>query len=352
MRFGSPIAFLTLALIPLLILTQLRGRNIRTGVRFSTIRTAAGLRPSFRRHLLFLPLALRIIALVLLAFALARPQVGRERVRDVSEGIAILTVVDRSGSMAAEMQYGNRRMNRLEVVKRVFEEFVSGNGQLSGRPNDLIGMISFARYADTICPLTLSHGALSQFLDTLEIVQRRTEDGTSIGDALALAAARLETAEQEIAQRNTDGDNEYQIKSKIIILLTDGQSNAGKRTPMEAAALARDWGIKVYTIGIGGADDFVTVTTPFGTQLMPVASDIDEETLKTIAAETGGVYRHAGDARSLREIYQEIDALEKSEIRSIRYADYREIFTVFAFAALAMLLLELTLATTVFRRVP
>ena len=173
---------------------------------------------------------------------------------------------DRSSSMTAEMEYRGMRRNRLEVVKKVFEEFIMGNGEeLEGRPNDLVGMVAFARFADTMAPLTLGHGALLRFLDQVRIVTRRAEDGTAIGDALALAAARLRTAEEDLARyADESGDKEYEIKSKIIILLTDGQNNFGQRTPEQAAELAADWDIKVYTIGVGGDEGVSTVKTLFG----------------------------------------------------------------------------------------
>ncbi len=358
MRFEFPWAFLTLLLVPPIVYLRLRKHAFFSSIQFSTTKTAVQIRPSLRQRLVLAPLALRIAALILIATALARPQVGRERVRDVTEGIAIMMVVDRSGSMAAEMQYDNKPLNRLTVVKRVFEEFVLGNKRgLPGRPDDLIGMVSFARYADTTCPLTLSHGALNRFLETINLVEKSSEDGTSIGDALALAAARLETAEESVdrhgdVRQNDVRENEYHIRSKIIILLTDGQNNFGKRTPAEAAAVAAKWGIKVYAIGIGGREDFVTVNTPFGPRKLPAGSDIDEATLAAIAEETGGIYRRAGDAQALREVYQEIDTLEKSEIQSIQYQDYREVFLPFALAALALLVLEIGLSCTVLRRTP
>jgi Ca-activated chloride channel homolog len=358
MRFEAPWVFLILLVIPAVIYFH-RHRRGRPSLRFSTTQQAAKVVRSLRQRLLGLPLVLRVLSLVLLTVAIARPQEGREIVRDVSKGVAIEMVVDRSGSMGTEMSFGDEKLNRLEVVKRVFEEFISGKGKgnrnsknLSGRPNDLIGMIAFARYADTICPLTLAHGALSRFLENVKLVQRRNEDGTAIGDALALAAARLKTAEQTLAEQTRDKRKTYKIKSKIIILLTDGQNNCGKRTPQEAAALAAGWGIKIYTIGVGGGEAFGTVQTPFGEYKVPVADDVDQTTLKALAEATGGVFRMAQDADSLRAIYKEIDRLEKSEVESVRYQNYREIFVPFALVALLLIGLEMALSATVFRRIP
>jgi len=352
MRLEAPWALLVLLAIPVVVWLHVRRRR-RGSLRFSSTRHAARAGRSLRQRLLWAPLALRVAVLVLLAVALARPQEGKEQVRDVSRGIAIEMVVDRSGSMNAEMDYEGERRNRLEVAKRVFEEFVvGGKGGLKGRGNDLVGMIAFARYPDTVCPLTLAHGALSRFLESVKLVQRRSEDGTAIGDALALAAARLQTAEETLARQTRGKDADYEIKSKVIILLTDGQNNCGKRTPAQAAALARDWGIKIYTIGVGGGDAVTTVRTPLGDYKVPVGPGVDEGTLKALADATGGTARLADDAESLRAVYREIDELERSEIESIRFLDYRELFPAFALAGLLLLVAEVALAATVFRRIP
>jgi len=300
-----------------------------------------------------MPLVIRVLVLVLLAIVLARPQKGVEQVRDVSEGVAIEMVVDRSGSMGAEMDYAGERLTRLEVVKRVFQEFVDGNGrELAGRPNDLIGMAAFARFADTICPLTLAHGALGQFLEATHLVQRRSEDGTAIGDAVALAAARLKTAEETLARQTGRKEDEYTITSKVIILLTDGQHNCGKRTPQQAAELAKEWGIKVYAVGIGGGESVTTIRTPLGDFKMPTGPGVDTHTLEAIARATGGKAWLADDADSLRSIYREIDAMEKSKVESVRYVDYRELFVPLALAALVLIAAEVALSCTLFRRIP
>lgn len=345
-------AFLVLLVIPVLLWLR-SGRRGGGTLRFSSTATAARAGRSLRQRLLALPFALRLLALVLLAVALARPQEGKERVRDVSKGIAIEMVVDRSSSMGAEMEYGNERVTRLEAVKRVFEQFVHGDRRgLAGRPSDLIGMIAFARYSDTVCPLTLGHGALSQFLENVQLVTRRSEDGTAIGDALALAAARLKTAEQTLARQAPDRARTYEIKSKVVILLTDGENNCGKRGVEEAARLAKEWGVKVYAIGVGGGDGVTTVNTPFGNYKVGMGSGVDERTLQEVAEITGGMYRLADDAETLRGVYKEIDELERSEIESVRFMDYREVFWPWALAALAVLGLETLLNCTIFRRIP
>lgn len=352
MRFYSPWVFLLLLLIPLYIIYSARFQK-GASVRFSSLINAARAGRSMRQKLAALPIIIRIAAIALIIVALARPQMGREKIKDVSKGIAIEMVIDRSGSMKAEMEYRNRRMNRLEVVKRVFKEFLMGNGKdLKGRPNDLVGIISFARYADTAAPLTLGHGALLRFLENTRIVKRRSEDGTAIGDAIALAAARLNTAGENISgSGNNPEESEYKIESKIIILLTDGQNNYGKRSPFEAAELARKWGIKIYSIGVGG-EGVNTVKTLLGSFKVPARSRVDMDTLEKISEQTNGVSRRAEDDESLRKIYAEIDQLEKSEIESVKYVDYREMFVPFTLAALILIILERALASTVFRRIP
>ncbi len=354
MRFYSPWAFLLLLIIPVILFRYFK--KGRTGsIRFPSLESVRQVSPSpiFRfRHL---PLFLRLLILTLLIVGLARPQKGKKMVREFSRGVAIEMVVDRSGSMAAEMEYGGKKLNKLDLVKKVFKEFVLGNGKgLKGRPNDLIGIVDFARYAETICPLVLDHGILLQFLKSIHIVKIRSEDGTAIGDALALAAARLQTAgeQEKKISGNPDGPKPFRIKSKVIILLTDGVQNAGKRSPLEAAALARKWGIKVDTIGFGRKEGVATIRTPFGNYLVPARTTLDEGTLKAIAKETGGIYRRATDEKSLLAVYEEIDRLEKSKIESLRYLDYQELFPKFIIAGLFLLLLEILISHTIFRRIP
>lgn len=373
MRIEFPWALLIVPLLLLIVWLNLR-RQPGAGIRFSSVGAAAASGASLKTRLRHLPLTVRAVAVVLLTVGLARPQQGHEEVRDVSRGIAIEMVVDRSGSMGQELTYERSQLNRLEVVKRVFREFILGNGKdLQGRPSDLIGMVAFARYADTICPLTLSHGALDRFIESIQVVTRKNEDGTAIGDALALAAARLRTAEEMLksphrqlpphgSQDSSQGEpppfqdlganKDYQIKSKVVILLTDGQNNAGKRSPIEAARLAKEWGIKVYAIGIGGRESFMTIKTPLGDYKVPGGPGVDEATLNGIAEETGGAFWLAESADKLHEIYKEIDKLERTEIESVRHIDYAERFAPFLLAALGLLALEQLLVATLFRRVP
>ena len=350
LRFESPWMLLLLVFVALALFLGRRRRS-RASLRFSSTALIREAGVSLRQRLMGLPVVLRVVAMLLLALALARPQMGTEKVRDVSRGIAIEMVVDRSSSMSAELRYRGRQQTRLDIAKHIFEEFVKGDGSnLSGRPADLIGMITFARYADTICPLTLAHGALSAFLPTVKLVDQESEDGTAIGDAVALAAARLQTAEETLA-RQVGEQHDYEIKSKIIILLTDGENNVGERTVEEAAEVVAEWGIKIYAIGVGSSGTR-TVRTPLGNWSVPFGRGVDEEALKTLAETTGGLYRVADDAETLRAVYEEIDELEKSEIESTRFVDYREFFPPFLLAGLGLLVFEIVLSGTAFRRLP
>ncbi len=347
MRFASPWMFALLPVIAAAFWWAYRGTQ-SSGWRFPSLAAPIAAGRSVRTSLLPLLPILRAVALVLVVVALARPQFGTEKVRDINRGIAIEMVVDRSSSMAEPMRYRGRAVTRLDVVKSVFQDFIDSGGDLPGRPADLVGMITFARYPDTICPLTLSHDALESLITNVALVDTRSEDGTAIGDAVALAAARLYKAEESLAEK-TGEPTTYEIKSKVVILLTDGENNAGQRTVEDAASLAAEWGVKVYTIGVG---DTRRVSTAFGSFNQPKTPGVEDRPLRDLADTTGGIYRIATDSESLIEIYQEIDELEKSEIQTLRYLDYRELFPPFALAGFLLIGLETLLASTWLRRVP
>ena len=348
MRFETAWALGLLAVVALLPLARAAVTRVRIGVGFPSVAVPAGITPSLRHRLAWLPAALQLLALALLILALARPREGLEQVVDVSRGIAIEIVVDRSGSMIAPIAESGRGPTRLDAVKEVVARFAHGDGgELGGRPNDLLGLITFARYPETVLPLTLSHETLDGFLSGVEVVADRSQDGTAIGDALALAAARLRVAEEALGTRD-----DYEIKSKVIILLTDGSQNAGQRTPAEAAELAAGWGIKVYAIGIGVGAPEQTVRTPLGTFRLPAGQPVDAAGLQAVAERTGGLFRLAEDTESLIAVYGEIDRLEKSEVESVRYVDFRERFAPWALAALGAVVAAAVLAATVFRRTP
>jgi Ca-activated chloride channel family protein len=328
--FESPWAFLLLLAVPPAVYLQVR--RDRGAVPYSATRLFSGSPQSLRARLTWVPYALRALALVAIVIAIARPQAGLNPVRNVTEGVAIAMVVDRSGSMNRQMQFRGETTSKLEVVKSVFTEFLIGNeGELGGRPSDLVGIIAFAGEAETVSPLTHSHEALVELLDTLEIVRGYGGGGTAIGDAVALAAARLRTAEQELTEEEEAPS--FDIRSKVMILLTDGEHNAGERTPAEGVALAEDWGIRIHTIGFGRSQDGAAL-------------------LEGIAGTTGGTFQEAQDEQSLRAVYEEIDRLEKTEIEAIEYLSFREYFLPFAIAAAVLLALEILLRYTVLRRVP
>jgi Ca-activated chloride channel homolog len=363
MQWYTPWAFLLFLVLPVVGYAMLRKKQA-AAVKFPSLIDMRACPISWRLRFRPVLVAARLLCLALLILALARPRKGTVLSELSTEGVAIQAVVDRSGSMAAEMDYDGQKFDRLEVVKRVLADFVEGDEKgLGGRTGDLIGLVTFARYADTVCPLVLSHSILSEFLRTTEIVSIRSEDGTAIGDAIALAAARLKTAEEELRRRNTQlgfgdapsPDNErggFEIKSKVIILLTDGRNNMGDYEPLAAAELAAQWGIKIYTIGIGSAQSFTTVTTLLGTFRMPARDDLDEELLEEIARKTGGFYSRATDAESLRDIVRRIDALEKTQMKSVQYTQYAERFGRWTLPALLLLGLEMLAGCTIFRKIP
>ena len=243
-----------------------------------------------------------------------------------------MLAVDVSGSMLAEdFTMGNQRASRLEAVRSVVREFVAD------RPQDRIGLVLFAARPYTQAPLTLDHGWLLQNLERAKIGM--LEDGTAVGSALATAVNRLEPSP---------------AKSKIVVLLTDGQSNAGKVAPLQAAQAAKTLGIRVYTIGAGtrGVAPF-PATDLFGNKVYrPMQVDIDEDTLKKIADETGARYFRATDTQSLKSIYAEIDQLEKSPSEEPRYTDYEEMALWLVGPALLLLLGEVLLRHTAIRVLP
>jgi Ca-activated chloride channel family protein len=363
MQLYSPWALLLFLLLPVLAYPALNKKH-NAAVKFPSLVDIRNCHLSWRLRLRPLLIAARLMCLVLLIVALARPRKGTVISEISTEGVAIEAVVDRSGSMQAEMDFGEK-LNRLEVVKKVLADFIQGSERgLTGRTSDLIGLITFARYADTVCPLVLSHNVLLEFLKKTEIVKLQSEDGTAIGDAIALAAARLKKAEEEIERRNAQlryagleqSDNEeqagFKIKSKAIVLLTDGRNNVGEYNPLAAAELAKEWGIKIYTIGIGSAQAFTT-TDIFGrTYKIPARQDLDEGLLKEIAEKTGGFYSRADDVEALRNIVKKIDELEKTNVKAIQYTQYAERYGFLTLSALVLLILEILAGCTVFRKIP
>jgi Ca-activated chloride channel family protein len=295
---------------------------------------------SQRARLAKLPALLLAAATLALAVALAGPRTGSATSRIHREGIAIAMVVDRSGSMQArDFVRGNASISRLDVVKDVFRAFVAGEGEAGGRPDDLVGLVVFARYADGLCPLTLDHGNLLSIFADVEIVTEPSEDGTAIGEGLALAVERLRGVE---------------VSSKVALLLTDGVSNVGDIDPLQAADLAVQHGIKVYTIGAGTTGLApVPVQAPGGrTVLRQAYVEIDEETLRQIAQRTGGRYFHAANASGLTEVIEEIDRLERSEVAEVRYLTYEYHYAGWVGAGLLLMINAAVLSGTILRRLP
>jgi Ca-activated chloride channel family protein len=331
-RLHDPLFLLLLAIVPLLWWLQ-RRQAPQAAIRFPTLGVLRRLPASGAGRWRWALLTLRSVALGLLVLALARPQFGKAESEYRGEGIDIMLAVDISGSMLAEdfTLPSGQRANRLDALKAVVRDFVGR------RPSDRIGLVLFGARPYTQCPLTLDHGWLLQNLERAQIGM--IEDGTAIGSALATAAARLQASD---------------AKSKVIILLTDGQNNAGKVSPLTAADAIQALGMKVYTIGAGTkglapfpARDF------FGNKIYrPVPVDIDEKTLTEIAKRTGGAYFRATDTASLQQIYADIDRLERTELSAPRYLDYDELYPWLAVAALLALATEVMLAQTALRTLP
>ncbi len=317
--FHHPWLLLLLLLLPWIGWRKWQGQRANF-TTFSTTAFAEQLRPTLRERLMWLPGLLHLLAMGLLIVALAGPRAILERTVTHSDGIAIQLVVDLSSSMLArDFQVNDQAVDRLTAVKEVVGRFVLGDQSLQGRSNDLIGLITFARFADNVTPLTLDHGFLVSRLEESEIVMQRREDGTAIGDALALAVEKLTAIDRKTS---------HNIKSRIIILLTDGENTAGELEPLQAAELAKAVGIKVYTIGAGtrGQAPFPFVDPFSGREgLQMVQVKIDEATLSRIAAITGGEYFRATDTQTLERIYDEVDRLEKSKVEDRVYIDYREL---------------------------
>ena len=327
MLFRSPLFFLLFLLLPLLGYYA-RKRRLFPTLRFSQHPLIKRLPASWRVKTLGVLPFLRSLAFGLLIFSLARPQsVNREREHE-TKGVDIVVSLDISGSMLAE---DFKPENRLGVAKEEARKFIRG------RENDRIGLVVFARDAYTQCPLTLDYDILSNLLSEIQIGM--IQDGTAIGMGLATAVNRL---------------RESDAKSKVIILITDGENNAGKIDPVTAAELAKTFRIKVYTIGVGrgGLVPFPVNDPLFGKRYVQAKVDIDEFTLKRIADITGGVFFRARDPQSLSEIYSRINELERTEVKVHEYQSFNELFPYFLIPGLFLLAAELFLKNTVYLRLP
>ena len=325
-EFANPKLLWLLLIVPAAIVWYvLRHRKQEASVRFSDLSGFAKLPKTWKAYLRHLLFALKVAALALLIVALARPQSSSTNKKSNIEGIDIVMAMDVSGSMLAR----DLKPDRLTAAKEVASEFVEG------RPGDRMGLVIFSGESFTQVPLTTDHGVMLNML--AEMKNGLIDDGTAIGDGLATAISRLK-----------DSD----AISKVIILLTDGVNNSGSVDPYTAAEMAKLFGIRVYTIGVGsyGTAPY-PVQTPFGTQIQQMKVEIDEKLLQNIANSTDGKYFRATSTQKLDEVYQEIDKLERSKIEVTEFSRLHEEFYPLVAWALALLLLEFLLRKTIFRTI-
>lgn len=326
----SNIAYLLL-FIPLIAYVAwylLVGKGLKPSMKVSTTLPFAGKVKSYKNYLVHVPFASRVIALSLLIIVLARPQLTSEWEEKDVEGIDIMLATDVSTSMLAM----DLQPNRLEAAKEVAQDFIAG------RPNDNIGLTIFAGESFTQCPLTIDHIALANMLSAVDCdiaAKGIIADGTAIGMGIANSVSRLKDSK---------------AISKVIILLTDGINNRGEITPEASAEMAKEFGVRIYTIGVGTDKKEAPYPTPYGSMNVPV--EIDEKTLGNIAEATGGRYFRATDKQSLRDIYNEIDKLERTKLNVQQYQEYEELYQLFALLAILFLMIELLLRYTVLRRIP
>jgi Ca-activated chloride channel family protein len=326
MSFSEPGLCLLLLLIPVLLFFSARRKN--SSIALSTTHWLPRGEPSLRLWLYRLLPILRAAVLGLFILALARPQNVNSEREYQTEGVDIIIALDISGSMLAE---DFKPENRAAVAKMEAMKFIRG------RENDRIGLVLFARKAFTQCPLTLDYDVLIHLLDEVQVGM--IADGTAIGMGIATAVNRL---------------RDSTAKSKVIILITDGENNSGNIDPITAAELAKTFGVKVYTIGVGrgGLVPFPVNDPLFGKRYVQATVDVDETTLKRIADITGGLFFRARDSQALSEIYEKINQLEKTEVKVKEYRSYEELFPYFLIPALILLLAEVLLSKTVALKVP
>lgn len=325
--FKNPELFwLLLVLLPMVAYYVFRQSKNRVDFRYSNVNNIRGAESTIKSKLVHLPFALRMLAAALLIVVLARPQSSSSWQDVTTEGIDMVMALDISGSMLAE----DFKPNRLEAAKKVAKTFIQS------RPNDRIGLVVFAGESFTQCPLTTDHSVILNLFN--DVKSGMLEDGTAIGMGLATSVKRLKDSE---------------AISKVVILLTDGDNNSGSIAPLTAAEIAKEFGVRAYTIGVGtrGTAPYPQVD-PFGrTVYTQMEVKINEELLTQIADMTGGRYFRATDNESLEDVYKEIDALEKSKIDVTEYRKRKEEYLPFAIAALLLLALEVLLKQTVLRSI-
>jgi len=303
-----------------------KGKKRQPSILYSSLKVFNAIPASLKERLRHVPIILRALAILLFIVALARPQSFNSGQNIYTEGIDIAMVLDISGSMLAE----DLKPNRLDAAKNVIDYFVKD------RTSDMIGLVIFSRQAFTQCPLTVDYGVLRNLLS--QVKTGMIDDGTAIGNAIADGVNRLKDSK---------------AKSKIIILLTDGVNNAGEIDPLTAAQIAKSFGIRIYTVGVGTRGEApYPVQTPFGIRYQMVPADIDEGMLTKIAEMTDGAYFRATDNKTLTEIYNKIDRLEKTKVEITSYRESKELFYNWLGAGLLLIFLEIGLSKSVFRKIP
>ena len=325
--FANPEFLYALALIPMLAFWYIRRhRAVTSHVRYSTLLPFTAVKPTLKERMRHAPFIVRVTALAFLIVGLGRPQTTSQGENIYTEGIDIAMLLDISGSMLAE----DFQPNRIEAAKAVAQNFIDG------RKNDRIGLVIFAGQSFTQCPMTLDYRVLKNLLR--QVKPGIVEDGTAIGMGIAQGVNRLKDSK---------------AKSKVMILLTDGVNNRGEIDPLTASQIAQTFGIRIYTIGVGTVGEApYPVQTPFGIRYQNIPVDVDEKTLQKIAEMTNGQYFRATNNKALKQIYAEIDELEKTRIEVKAYRSYTELFYDWAGLGLMTLLLELGLTGTLLRKLP
>ena len=327
MIFANPAyLWLLLLIIPLIVWYILKQHKGDASIEISTTMPFDKLPKSYKYYLRHVCFGLKVLALVSLIVAIARPQLNNSWSNKTTEGIDIVMALDISTSMLAR----DFSPNRVEAAKDVAAQFVSG------RPYDNIGLVIFAGESFTMCPMTVDHAVLLNLKKTVECGM--LEDRTAIGDGLATAINRIK-----------DGP----AKSKTIILLTDGTNNAGDIAPVTAAEIAATFGIRVYTIGVGTQGEALyPVQTPYGITYKPYPVEIDETTLRNIASKTGGEYFRATDKSALKDIFEEIDKLEKTKLSVTQFNKKEEVFMPWILLAFLLLCADIILRNTILKNIP
>jgi len=327
MTFLNPeYLFLLLLLIPMIIWYIREIHRSEASLQISSLQTLKDLPRTSRMKFRHLPFILRLLAISMLIFAIARPQSSNNWRTENTEGIDIMMALDISGTM----QVDDLRPSRLEAAKTVASEFILS------RPNDNIGLVVFAGESFTQCPLTIDHNVLINLFSGVRY--GLIEDGTAIGLGLANAVSRIKDSK---------------AKSKVIILLTDGSNNRGDIAPITAAEIAKTFGIRVYAIGVGSYGVInIPIQTPFGVRYQQEETQFDEKTLKDIANITGGKYFRATNNNKLRAIYQEIDQLEKTKISVKEFSNKSETYFIFALFAFIFFFAEILIRNTWMRTLP